>query len=113
MKLITAILRPEQLPAVKQSLFDADIRHLTASTAMGTAPSTEQRTYRGVKREVSLFHRVRVEVAVSDDRLEAAMEAIAEGARETGGWGRIFVTRSPSTEIFRPHMASHRGQVLM
>jgi nitrogen regulatory protein PII len=33
-----------------------------------------------------------VELAVSDDRLETAMEAIAEGAREAGGWGRIFVT---------------------
>jgi nitrogen regulatory protein PII len=38
MKLVVALIRPEQLPAVKQALFDAQIRHLTATTTMGTAP---------------------------------------------------------------------------
>ena len=91
MKLVIAIIRPEQLPAVKQALFDAQIRHLTATTVMGTAPRTEQQMFRGVQREVSLFRRVRVEVAVDDSQVEPAIEAISRGAHETGGWGRIMI----------------------
>lgn len=91
MKLVIAIIRPEQLPAVKQALFDAQVQHLTATTVMGTAPKSEQQMYRGVQREVSLFRRIRVEVAVNDGQLETAIDAISRGARETGGWGRILV----------------------
>jgi nitrogen regulatory protein PII len=47
--------------------------------------------FRGVQREVSLFRRVRVEVAVNDSQVEAAIDAISQGAHEMGGWGRIFV----------------------
>ena len=91
MKLIVAVIRPEQLPSVKQALFDAQIRRLTATTVMGTAPQTEQQMYRGVQREVSLFARVRVELAVNDSEVETAIDAISRGAHETGGWGRIMV----------------------
>ena len=92
MKLIVAVIRPEQLPSVKQALFDAQIRHMTATTVQGTGTRSEQRMYRGVAKEVSLFRRVRLEVAVIEDRLEKAIQAISEGARESGGWGHIFVT---------------------
>jgi nitrogen regulatory protein P-II 1/nitrogen regulatory protein P-II 2 len=91
MKLVVALIRPEQLPSVKQALFDAQIRHLTATTVMGTAPKSEQQMYRGVQREVSLFRRVRVEVAVNDAQVETAIDAISRGAHEAGGWGRIMV----------------------
>ncbi len=91
MKMILAVIRPEQLPAVKQALFDAEIRHMTASAAMGSAPRSEQQQYRGVKKEVSLFNRVRLEVAVTEANLERAVEAIQAGARLTGGSGKIFV----------------------
>ena len=52
MKLITALIRSEQLPSVKQALFDVQIRHLTATSVLGTAPKSEQQMYRGVAREV-------------------------------------------------------------
>ena len=65
---------------------------MTATTVQGTGTRTEQRTYRGVAKEVSLFRRVRLEVAVNDDRLEVAMQAISDGAHASGGWGHIFVT---------------------
>ena len=59
---------------------------------MGTATRTEQRMYRGVEQKVSLFNRIRLEIAVTDANVENAMQGIAEGARETGGHGRIYVT---------------------
>jgi len=92
MKLVVAVIRSEQLPSVRQALFDAQIRHMTATTVQGTGTRTEQRMYRGVAKEVSLFRRVRLEVAVNDDRLETAVQAISQGARDSGGWGHIFVT---------------------
>ncbi len=92
MKLVIAVIKPEQLPAVKKSLFDAQIRHMTAMPVMGTATRTEQSMYRGVQREVSLFSRVRVEIAVNDAQLETAIEAISAGAMDSGGSGKILVT---------------------
>jgi nitrogen regulatory protein P-II 1/nitrogen regulatory protein P-II 2 len=91
MKILTAVIRPEQLPAVKQALFDSQIQHLTATTVMGTAPKSEQQMYRGVQREVSLFRRIEIKLAVNDSQVETAIEAISRGAHETGGWGRIMV----------------------
>ena len=91
MKLVVALIRPEQLPAIKQSLYEADFHQLTATSVMGTAPRTEQQMYRGVERKVSLFRRVRVEIAVRDSMVEAAVKANESGAKETGGWGRILI----------------------
>jgi nitrogen regulatory protein PII len=77
---------------VKTALHEAGFAKLTASTVMGTAPRSEQRKYRGVEQKVSLFRRVRVELAVTDSDLERAIQAITDGAHEVGGWGSIFVT---------------------
>ena len=90
--MITVVLRPEQLPAVKNALFAADMRHMTATPVLGTAPETEQQLFRGVRREVELCKRVRVEVAVKDTKLKDTIEAISKGAKESGGYGKIFVT---------------------
>ena len=92
MKLVTAHIRSEQMPSVKLALYDVQSRHLTATSVLGTAPKSEQQMDRGVAREVSLFRRVRVEVAVIEEQVEAAIEAITTGAKQAGGWGRIFVT---------------------
>ena len=92
MKLVTALIRPEQLPAVKQALFDAQLRHFTATTVVGTASRSEQQMYRGQQREISLFNRVRLELALNDSSVERAMAALSAGAMEAGGFGRVFVT---------------------
>jgi nitrogen regulatory protein P-II 1 len=92
MKMVVAVIRSEQLPAVKDALFEAGLRNLTATAVMGTAPKTEQQMFRGVRREVTLFRRVRLEVVVTDAVVEEAIRAITRGAKDTGGWGRIFVT---------------------
>lgn len=92
MKLVVTYIRPEQLPAVKQSLYEAEFRHMTAISVLGTAPKTEQQMFRGVKREVELLRRVRVELAVQDAMLERAIDAISQGAMDSGGYGKIFVT---------------------
>jgi nitrogen regulatory protein P-II 1 len=91
MKVVYAMLRPEQLPAVKNALFDAQIYRFTVMNVMGTAPRTEQLMFRGVEKQVSLFQRLRLEVIVNDSLVEKAIAAITQGGNETGGHGRIFV----------------------
>lgn len=91
MKLVYALIRPEQLPAVKHALFEAQIQRLTAMNVLGTAPMAEQQMFRGIEKKVELFQRVRVEVAVNDSMVEKAIDAISRGAMESGGHGRIFV----------------------
>jgi nitrogen regulatory protein PII len=92
MKFIIAYIRPEQLPAVKESLAEAEIFHFTASSVLGTAPKAEQRMFRGVEQKVSLFRRVRLELALKEALVEPAIEALSQGAMKSGGAGRIYVT---------------------
>ena len=91
MKFIIAIIRPEQLSDVKQALFDSEFKHMTATTVMGTAPKTEQRQFRGVKKEISLFNRIRLEIAVEDSKVDSVLSCISTGAKESGGYGKVFV----------------------
>ena len=93
MKMVIAIIQPQQLPAVKQALFAAQIKHLSCTNVLGTATEgAEVHMFRGVPHEVSLFQRVRVELALKEEMVDRAVNAIARGAEESGGSGIIFVT---------------------
>ena len=93
MKLVVAIIQPQQLPAVKQSLFDAQIKHLTATNVLGTAPKgAEIRSFRGIPHEVSLFQKVRVEVMLKEEMVDRAVDAIVRGGQDSGGYGIVFIT---------------------
>ena len=92
MKMIIAYIRPEQLPEIKNTLFEADLRHFTATVVLGTAPKTEQQMYRGVEREVTLFRRVRLELIVKEALVENAINALTRGAMDSGGYGKLFIT---------------------
>lgn len=94
MKLITAFIQPHKLDDVKKALFDADIKKMSVTNALGCgAQQGYEESYRGVKFEVNLLKKVRIEVAVNQDYVDKAVEAICTGAR-TGniGDGKIFVT---------------------
>lgn len=92
MKLLIVYIRQEQLPAIKESLAEADIFHFTVIPVLGTAPRAEQRTFRGVEQKVTLFKRMRMEVIAKDSDVENLIEAISKGAMASGGAGRIFVS---------------------
>ena len=93
MKMVVAIIQPQQLPAVKEALFEAQIKHLTATNILGTAPEgAEVHVFRGVSHEVSLFQKLRIELALREELVDRAVDAIERGARESGGFGVIFVT---------------------
>jgi nitrogen regulatory protein P-II 2 len=97
MKLVVAMIQPHKLTDVKQALFDEEVYAMTVSNALGcgnTMGYTE--TYRGVRQEVNLLKKVRLEIAVNEDFVERTIEAIIKGAR-TGnmGDGKIFVFELP------------------
>ncbi|MFC1652204.1 P-II family nitrogen regulator [Planctomycetota bacterium] len=93
MKLIVAYIQPHKLNDVKQSLFNADIHKLSITNAMGCGEQAGyEESYRGVKFEVNLLKKVRIEIAVNKEYVEKTIDAIIAGA-QTGqiGDGKIFV----------------------
>ena len=93
MKLIIALIQPEKLPDVKDSLYKAEVYKMTVTNAIGCGQQrgyTE--VYRGVGEEINLLKKVRLEVAVNEDFVDKTVEAIIKGAR-TGniGDGKIFI----------------------
>jgi nitrogen regulatory protein P-II 1 len=96
MKLIVAIIRPERLEAVQQALNEHDVYLMTVSDVRGCGRQrgyTE--VYRGTEFQVRLLPKLKLEIAVNEAFVEAAVEAIVHAARtpETGqvGDGKIFV----------------------
>jgi nitrogen regulatory protein P-II 2 len=97
MKLIVAIIRPEKLEAVQAALAENDVYLMTVTDVRGCGRQrgfTE--LYRGSEFDVRLLPKLKLEIAVNDAFVEAAVEAIVHAARtaETGqiGDGKIFVT---------------------
>src|SRR4051812_22109763 len=93
MKMIVAILRPEKLEAVQAALDAKEIHLMTVTNVFGCGTQrgyTEQ--FRGGKIPIRLVQKVKLEIAVNDKFLEAAVDAIKTAAR-TGniGDGKIFI----------------------
>ena len=94
MKLITAYIQPQRLNDVKQALYAKEIKKMSVTNALGAGQQGGyHENYRGVDVEVNLLKKVRIDIAINDDFVDTAIEAIIEGAR-TGkiGDGKIFVT---------------------
>src|SRR5450755_3115855 len=96
MKMIVAIIRPKKLDAVQQALNEHDVYLMTVTDVRGCGRQrgfTE--VYRGSEFVVRLLPKLKLEIAVNDAFVEAAMEAIVHASRSgtTGqiGDGKIFV----------------------
>jgi nitrogen regulatory protein P-II 2 len=93
MKLVIAIIQPYKLDEVKEELYAAGVNLLTVNEVLGHGRQkgvTE--VYRGVKETGNLLRKIRLEIAVNDNFLDATVKAIVKGAKtgETGD-GKIFV----------------------
>ena len=97
MKLIIAYIQPHKLKDVKQALYKAQVHKISVTNALGCGEQHGyEESYRGIKFEVNLLKKVRLEIAVNEDFVEKTIDAIVEGAR-TGeiGDGKIFVVDLP------------------
>jgi nitrogen regulatory protein P-II 1 len=93
MKKIEAIIRHERLQEVQDALDQLGVSGLTVSEVVGCGRQkgyTEQ--YRGVRANISLLPKIKVESVVPSDIADSAVDAIIAAAR-TGaiGDGRVFV----------------------
>ncbi|MFA4943999.1 MAG: P-II family nitrogen regulator [Lentisphaeria bacterium] len=97
MKMIIAVIQPEKLTDVKQTLFEHQICKMTALNVIGCGQQMGYReNYRGAVTEVNLLKKVELQIAVNDEFVESTIEAVIKGAH-TGniGDGKIFVLDLP------------------
>jgi nitrogen regulatory protein PII len=93
MKMIVAILQPHRLDTVREALASVGVHGMTAGEVQGYGrQGGHKEIYRGAEYEVHFVPKVKIEVVVSDDDEDRAVEAI-QNAAQTGriGDGKIFV----------------------
>lgn len=94
MKLITAIIKPFKLEDVREALSGAGFEGITVTEVKGFGRQRgHTELYRGAEYVVDFLPKVKLEIAVAEDKLDIATEAIINAAN-TGkiGDGKIFVT---------------------
>jgi nitrogen regulatory protein P-II 2 len=94
MKLITAIIKPFKMDDVREALSEIGVAGVTATEVKGFGRQKgHTELYRGAEYVVDFLPKVKLEIAVSDDIVEKAVETIVNAAN-TGkiGDGKIFVT---------------------
>jgi nitrogen regulatory protein P-II 1 len=94
MKKIEAIIKPFKLDEVKEALQEAGVQGITVTEAKGFGRQKgHTELYRGAEYVVDFLPKVKLEVVVTDEMLERAVEAIRKAA-QTGriGDGKIFVS---------------------
>ena len=97
MKLIIAYIQPHKLNDVKKVLYENRVYKMSVTNAMGCGEQHGyEESYRGIKFEVNLLKKVRLEIAVNEDFVEKTIDAICAGAK-TGkiGDGKILVVDLP------------------
>jgi nitrogen regulatory protein P-II 1 len=95
MQKIEAIIQPSKLDAVKDALVEVGVEGMTILEARGHGRQKgHTEFYRGREYTVDLLPKIKIEVVVTDELLEATIAAIV-GAARTGkiGDGKIFVSR--------------------
>lgn len=94
MKKIEAIIKPFKLDEVRESLSEIGVSGLTVTEVKGFGRQKgHTELYRGAEYVVDFLPKVKVEVVLPDNLLDAAIDAIVKAAR-TGkiGDGKIFVS---------------------
>lgn len=94
MKKIEAIIKPFKLDDVKDALQDVGVQGLSVSEIKGFGRQKgHTELYRGAEYIVDFLPKIKIEIVLPDNQLDAAIEAILTAAR-TGkiGDGKIFVT---------------------
>ena len=94
MKYVTAIIKPFKLDDVRDALSEVGINSLTVTEVKGFGRQKgHTELYRGAEYVVDFLPKVKVEIAMQDDMVDAAIEAISKVTNSGKiGDGKIFVT---------------------
>ena len=112
MKLITAIIKPFKLDEVRESLSALGVQGMTVTEVKGYGRQKgHTEIYRGAEYAVSFLPKLKIEVAVKSEMLDAVIDAITSKAK-TGqiGDGKIFVT--PLEQVVRIRTGETDGDAL-
>jgi len=115
MKLVSCIIRPSRLEAVKDALSKSGIRGLTVTDVKGAGRQRgHTEVYRGHEYQVDLVPKVKLEVAVTEEQVDLVVDLVSQFAR-TGvegqiGDGKVFVT--PLEEAVRIRTGERGAAVL-
>ena len=101
MKKIEAIIKPFKLDEVKEALQEVGVQGLSVIEVKGFGRQKgHTELYRGAEYVVDFLPKVKIEVVLADDMVDAAIEAIVNAARtDKIGDGKIFVT--PVEQVIR------------
>ena len=93
MKLVMAFIKPFKLDEVREALTPLGVQGLTVTEVKGFGRQKGQtEIYRGAEYQVSFLPKIKIEVVVADELVDAVMEAVAKAARtDKIGDGKIFV----------------------
>ncbi len=96
MKMVTAIIKPFKLDDVREALSAIGVTGVTATEVKGFGRQKgHTELYRGAEYTVDFLPKVKLEIAIAADQVNAAIEAISSSAKADGGKigdGKIFVT---------------------
>ena len=101
MKLLTAIIKPFKMDDVRAALSDIGVQGMTVTEVKGFGRQRgHTELYRGAEYVVDFLPKLKLEVAVADEQVDATIDAIIQAAN-TGkiGDGKIFV--SPLEQLIR------------
>jgi nitrogen regulatory protein P-II 2 len=93
MKLITAIIKPFKMDDVRAALSEIGVQGITATEVKGFGRQKgHTELYRGAEYVVDFLPKVKLEIVVADEQVDAAIDAVTNAAN-TGkiGDGKIFV----------------------
>jgi nitrogen regulatory protein P-II 1 len=93
MKMVMAIIKPFKLDDVREALADVGVNGITVTEVKGFGRQKgHTELYRGAEYVVDFLPKVKIEVVLADDQVDAAVEAIINAAK-TGkiGDGKIFI----------------------
>jgi nitrogen regulatory protein PII len=99
MKLITAIIKPFKLDDVREALSEIGVQGITVTEVKGFGRQKgHTELYRGAEYVVDFLPKIKIEIGIPADKVEAAIDAITNAAN-TGkiGDGKIFVTNLEQT----------------
>ncbi len=101
MKLVTAVVKPYQLDAVKEALAALGVAGLTVSEVQGYGRQKgHTEVYRGAEYTVSFVPKIRIEIVIDEFDADKVVDAIVNAAR-TGriGDGKVWVV--PVDDVVR------------
>ncbi len=95
MKLIIAIIEPQELAPIREALMEHKIYKFTVGNVLGQGLDlSKHEVYRGVSYDIKLLKKLRLEIAVNEEYVSHVVDAICDVARDApkeAGRGKIFI----------------------